>query len=104
MEKIVCGGAMFYARCSSNVRVKKVLQKFQFNPSVNNAKELLENKEVELYCDGIADECPLECPLFEVSMRKRAALLRNAEKKAGGLCPAALFEKAVLLSLGWWGA
>lgn len=104
MEKIVCGNGMFYVGGSANVRVRELLLKFQFDPSVNNAKELLEDKEVELYCDGIADECPLECPMFEVSMKKRAALLRNAEKKAGGLCPAALFEKAVLLSLGWWGA
>lgn len=104
MEKIVCDNGMFYTRCSANVRVRELLLKFQFDPSVNNAKKITEDKEVELYCDRIADECPLECPMFEVSMRRRAALLRDAEKKAGGLCPAALFEKAVLLSLGWWGA
>ena len=103
MEKIVCGnGAMFYANCFCSLRVRELLLQFQIDPSLSNAEALLNNSEAEKYCDSIADVCASECPLFEVSMRKRGTLLQAAETRPGGLCPAALFEKAALLSLGWW--
>ena len=103
MEKIVCGnGAMFYADCSCSPRARELLLSFQFNPTLLNANELLNSKEVEQYCDTLADICASECPLFEVSMKKRGTLLQAAEARPGGLCPAALYEKAALLSLGWW--
>lgn len=103
MEKIVCGnGAMFYANTKATFAVRKLLLQFQIDPSLSNAEALLNDKEAEKYCDSIADVCASECPLFEVSMRRRSTLLQAAEARPGGLCPAALFEKAALLSLGWW--
>ena len=103
MEKIVCGnGAMFYANTQTTFAVRKLLLQFQIDPSLSNAEALLNNKEAEKYCDSVADVCTSECPLFEVSMRRRGTLLQAAEERPGGLCPAALFEKAALLSLGWW--
>lgn len=103
MEKIMCGnGAVFYTNCSDSLRVRELLLQFQFNPTLSNAEALLNNKDVEQYCDALADSCLLECPCFEVSMKKRITRLRNAEAKPGGLCAAALYEKALFVSLGWW--
>lgn len=103
MEKIVCGnGAMFYADCFCSLRVRELLLQFQIDPSLSNAEALLNDSEAEKYCDSIADVCESKCPLFEVSMRRRGTLLQAAETRPGGLCPAALYEKAALLSLGWW--
>lgn len=103
VEKIVCGyGQTFYTDCKSSPRVRELLLKFQFTPTLSNAEVLLNDSEAEKYCDSIADICASECPLFEVSMRRRGTLLQAAEARPGGLCPAALFEKAALLSLGWW--
>lgn len=103
MEKIVCGnGAMFYANTKATFAVRKLLLSFQFNPTISNAEALLNDSEAEKYCDNIINSCRSECPCFEVSMKKRATRLRVAESRPGGLCPAALFEKAALLSLGWW--
>lgn len=103
MEKIMCGnGSVFYADTQTTFAVRELLLKFQFNPSLSNAEALLNDEGAQKYCDSIADICSTECPCFEVSMRKRSARLRNAEERPGGLCPAALYEKAALLSLGWW--
>lgn len=103
MEKIMCGnGAVFYADCKSSPRVRELLLKFQFTPTLSNAEVLLNDSEAEQYCDNIINSCRSECPCFEVSMKKRATRLRVAESRPGGLCPAALFEKAVLMYLGWW--
>lgn len=103
MEKIMCGnGAVFYADTQTTFAVRELLLQFQINPSLSNAEALLNNKEAEKYCDSVADVCASECPLFEVSMRRRGMLLQATEARPGGLCPAALFEKAVLMYLGWW--
>lgn len=103
MEKILCGcGRVFYADCQSSPRIRELLLQFRFNPSLSNAKTLLNDSEVQTYCDTLANKCPLECPCCKISMKKRITLLHAAERKPGGLCAAALYEKAALMSLGWW--
>lgn len=98
MAKILCGfGEVFYADCSCSLRARELLLSFQFNPSSSNAEALLNNEEVRKHCDTLAEKCPSKCSCFQGVLQERIKNFKTAEKRPGGLCAVALYEKAALI-------
>lgn len=96
MKKIVCGcGHIFYVDCFCSPQTRKILLDFQFEMSSNNAKVLLEDKDVIEYVQRFFNACPANsnCP---IAGKINSVGLSRMEKKPGGLCPIGLWKKAQL--------
>lgn len=103
VEKVVCGyGEMFYADCKSNPHIRELLLQFRLDPSSSNAEALLDDEGVQEYCDDLADKCPSKCSCFQNTLLQRIETFKKSEKKPGGLCAVALYEKAALIVSNRW--
>lgn len=98
MKKFLYGcGQMFYADCPCSLQTRMILLDFQFETSSNNAKALLENKDIQEYVQRFLNICPADsCPMTgEVNSIR----LLEIEKKPGGLCPVGLWKKALSVTV-----
>lgn len=103
IEKVVCGyGEMFYANCKSNPHIRELLLQFRLDPSSSNAEALLDDDGVREYCDGLSYKCPSKCSCFGTNLKERVEAFKKAEKRPGGLCAVALYEKAALVAFNRW--
>lgn len=103
VEKVVCGyGQTFYADCKSNPHIRELFLKFRLDPSSSNAEALLDDDGVREYCDGLSYKCPSKCSCFQNTLLQRIETFKKSEKKPGGLCAVALYEKAALIVSNRW--
>ena len=103
IEKVVCGyREMFYAECESTPHIRELLLQFRLNPSSSNAEALLDDEGVRGYCDKLSHECPSKCSCFGINLKERVETFKKAEKRPGGLCAVALYEKAALVASNRW--